>query len=204
MKKLVLILSATFSSISAFANEDFASNEAYSNNFTANNYVSGNEFTANNELANDEILAQTFADGANKEIAALSTEEMQNTKGASMPEINTGTLVGNTLRGMGNGAVWSTVGNALERKIFHGEWPTLESTGYAALAGAAGGAIGGAVIGPVQNKFSSELVGKVASGASGYIYGRYIDKNPFNPPTERPKTQFEIHNEQLEQAAFGY
>ena len=60
MKKLVLVLSATFSSISAFANEDFASNE----------------------IANDEIVAQTFASDATGEIAALSNEEMQNTKGA--------------------------------------------------------------------------------------------------------------------------
>ena len=60
MKKIVLILSASFSSISVFANEDFASNE----------------------IANDEIVAQTFADGATGEIAALSNEEMQNTKGA--------------------------------------------------------------------------------------------------------------------------
>ena len=60
MKKLVLILSTTFSSISAFANEDFASNE----------------------IANDEIVAQTFASDATGEIAALSSEEMQNTKGA--------------------------------------------------------------------------------------------------------------------------
>lgn len=68
MKKLVLVLSATFSSISAFANEDFASNE----------------------IANDEIVAQTFASDATGEIAALSNEEMQNTKGAmgSLIDIN--------------------------------------------------------------------------------------------------------------------
>ena len=75
MKKIVLILSASFSSISAFANEDFASNE----------------------IANDEIVAQTFADGATGEIAALSNEEMQNTKGAmsTLAVVSTGLGVAN-------------------------------------------------------------------------------------------------------------
>ena len=111
MKKIVLILSASFSSISAFANEDFASNE----------------------IANDEIISQTFAPGANKEIAALSTEEMQNTKGAGALHDAVTTYTGLAVLGSMNWSMWRT--HALSWKYNNGQWASSEDAAKAGVRG---------------------------------------------------------------------
>ena len=157
MKKIVLILSASFSSISAFANEDLASNESYGNNFAAN------AVTNTESVNNDEIIAQTFADGANKEIAALSTEEMQNTKGASFI---TSMAVGLTATTT-TGAAVEAIKNHIQHKIRTGSFASSDSTYYALATGAKKGFVSGVVSVPAGMGVGAGVTNLV--GGSGAV-----------------------------------
>ena len=135
-------------------------------------------------FANDEFIAQTFAPGVEDgQIEVLSSEEMQDTKGAySALDMAPASLINSTL----SGAVWGSLTSNLVNlggNLINGEIPTMESVGYATLRGFTGGAIGGGIKGAILSSNRSKLLG-AASGAAGSLIYNHNHPNPYNIPAK--------------------
>lgn len=143
--------------------------------------------------AKDEFINQIFEPGANTEIAALSMEEMQETKGAFSPMVNA--MAASTLVG----AAANSWVNHIAHKTRHGSFASLESTTYAITSGAGEGAVSGVIGVPMKAATDAFMPTRLANPVTNFIaakigthaikkslpldYPSMLEDNPYNDYT---------------------